>query len=106
MGVEERALFERAVAQKPPYAARRFRGRGIVICAGGAKNFPCAWVAVKMLRYLGCTLPIELWHLGAREMTPAMRALTAPLGVRCSAWLGVMFQEVVRTARVRQAGGG
>ena len=26
--------------------------------------------------------------------------------VRCSAWLGVMFQEVVRTERVWQAGGG
>ena len=78
-----RRLLERAVAKNPAWPARRFRGRGIVICGGGAKYFPCAWVAVKMLRHLGCTLPIELWHLGAREMTPEMRALVAPLGVRC-----------------------
>ena len=62
-----RRLFERAVANKPAWPTRRFRGRGIVICGGGAKYFPCAWVTLKMLRHLGCTLPIELWYLGARR---------------------------------------
>ena len=95
-----RRLLERAVASKPAWPARRFRGRGIVICGGGTKYFPCAWVAVKMLRHLGCTLPIELWHLGAREMTPEMRALLAPLGVRC-----VDALEVRKTHPVRRLGG-
>jgi len=41
-----------------------YRGRGIVICGGGAKYFPAAWVCIHMLRHLHCTLPIQLWHLG------------------------------------------
>lgn len=62
---------------------RTLRGRGIVICAGGMKYFTCAWVAVRMLRRLGCRLPVELWHLGPEEMTPEMRRLADVLGVRC-----------------------
>ena len=95
-----RRLLEKAVAKKPAWPTRRFRGRGIVICGGGAKYFPCAWVAVKMLRHVGCTLPIELWHLGAREMTPEMRALVAPLGVRC-----VDALEVRKKHPIRRMGG-
>ncbi len=76
-----RELLERAVAARHSYPKKRFAGRGIVICGGGAKYFPCAWVTVKLLRHHGCTLPIELWYLGANEMTAAMRALLTPLGV-------------------------
>jgi len=36
-----------------------------------------------MLRRLGCALPIQLWHLGAKEMDGRMQALVAPLGVEC-----------------------
>lgn len=62
--------------------AERFSGRGIVICAGGARMFTCAWVAINVLRrLLGCTLPIQVWHLGAREMGPPMRALLEERGV-------------------------
>jgi hypothetical protein len=65
-----------AVAAGEPYPAERFAGRGIVICAGGARFFTCAWVAIGILRrHLGCTLPIEVWYLGAEEMSPAMRSL-------------------------------
>jgi ADP-heptose:LPS heptosyltransferase len=71
--------FQRAI---PPYPAR-FAGRGIVICGGGARYFTNAWVCVNMLRYLGCELPIQLWHLGARELDGRMAALMAPLGVSC-----------------------
>jgi hypothetical protein len=60
-----------------------FSGRGIVIPGGGAKYFTCAWVCIRMLRQLGCALPIELWHLGPAEMTAEMRRLVEPLGVRC-----------------------
>jgi hypothetical protein len=66
----------------PPFPDR-YHGRGIVICAGGAKYFPNAWVCINMLRHQGCTLPIQLWHLGPREMTPEMQALVAPLKVEC-----------------------
>jgi hypothetical protein len=60
----------------------KFVGRGIVIPGGGTRYFTCAWVNIHMLRRLGCTLPIELWHLGPKEMTPQMRKLVEPLGVR------------------------
>ena len=65
------------------YPKGEHQGRGIVICAGGPKYFTCAWVCVKMLRRLGCTLPVEFWHLGKAEMTPEMEALVAPLEVTC-----------------------
>jgi ADP-heptose:LPS heptosyltransferase len=66
----------------PPYP-QSFQGRGIVICGGGLKYFTCAWVCIHMLRRLGCDLPIELWHLGAGEMSLEMAALVRPLGVEC-----------------------
>lgn len=92
-----RALLEAAVKVRRRYPAKRFAGRGIVICGGGAKYFPCLWVCVKMLRHLGCELPIEVWHLGPHEMTPAMRALLAPLGVRCVDGHEVRREHPVRT---------
>jgi len=91
-----RRALEAMVKAPPRYPARRFRGRGIVICGGGAKYFPCAWVAVKMLRHLGCTLPIELWHLGPREMTAEMQAMVEPLGVRCIDGLEMRKRHPVR----------
>lgn len=54
------------------------RPRGIVIPAGGARMFTCAWVAVRMLRdVLRSDLPIQIWHIGPGEMSPAMIALMA-----------------------------
>jgi hypothetical protein len=53
------------------------------MCAGGARYFTNAWVAIRLLRQHGCRLPIEVWHLGLQEMTAEMRALLEPLGVRC-----------------------
>jgi hypothetical protein len=60
-----------------------FSGRGIVICGGGMGYFTNAWVAVRQLRRLGCTLPVQNWHLGPREMDDTMRELMASLGVTC-----------------------
>lgn len=59
-----------------------FIGRGVVIPGGGA-YFPCAWVCIRMLRELGCSMPIELWYLGCEELGNDMRHLVEPLGVRC-----------------------
>jgi len=36
-----------------------------------------------MLRSVGCTLAIELWHRGPREMTDEMKALVEPYDVVC-----------------------
>lgn len=72
-------------------------GSGIVICGGGAKYFTCAYVCVRMLREVGCTLPVELWHLGPAEMDSEMRDLIAPLGVTCVDALQVRDRHPVRT---------
>jgi len=66
----------------PPYP-NHFEGRGIVICGGGVGFFTCAWICIRQLRRLGCTLPIQLWHLGQRELNERMTALVVPLGVEC-----------------------
>ena len=81
-----RAALDQFVRTIPAYP-RRFRGRGIVVCGGGRKYFPCAWVCINLLRRWGCSLPIQLWHLGSAEADAAMRALLRPLGVECvDAW--------------------
>lgn len=64
-----------------PPCPRRYCGRGVVI-AGGGRYFPAAYVTVRVLRHVGCALPIELWHL-AGEVNAAMRRSLRPFGVRC-----------------------
>lgn len=65
-----------------PYPHGRFANRGIVMCAGGARMFACAWVALSVLRRtLGCRLPIEVWHLGEQELGVAEATLLAELDV-------------------------
>lgn len=78
---DHRRLLDERLAREV-VAPAHWSGRGIVIPAGGPKYFPCAWVSIRLLRELGCTLPIELWHLGPGELGPAERALVEPWGVR------------------------
>lgn len=98
--LRHRALLEAVAAVQYVYPAERFRGRGIVICGGGQKYFPSVYVLVRVLRELGCELPIEVWHLGAREMSAAMRMLLAPHGVEC-----VDAQEARRIHPARRLAG-
>ena len=88
-----------AIETLPQYPGG-FRGRGIVICAGGIKYFTCAWVCINMIRHLGCTLPIELWFQGPEEMDQRMVQLLQPLGVRC-----VDAKEVEKRFPRRSSGG-
>lgn len=71
-----------AAAMCPEEPPEALEGRGIVIPAGGPIYLTCAWVCVRMLRYVGCTLPVEIWHLGPEEMPEKVRWLLEPLGVR------------------------
>lgn len=67
------ALRARALRPRP---ATDQGGRGIVTCAGGARLFISAYVLVRVLREtLACPLPIQLWHFGGEELSPAMRRL-------------------------------
>src|SRR5262249_9009668 len=69
--------------QTAHFPAEPWQGRGIIICAGGVRYFTNAWICVQMLRKLECTLPIELWHIGPKELDKQMRSLIEPLGVVC-----------------------
>lgn len=86
--------FNQAAASLPPYPGK-FEGRGIVIAGGGVKYFPSAWVCIHMLREHGCSLPIQLWHLGPEEMTEQMCQLVQPVGVECVDALQVMRERPV-----------
>jgi hypothetical protein len=86
-----------ANAPRPPTG---YRGRGIVVCGGGARCFVNAWVCLNALRRLGCRLPIQVWHLGRREMDRAMERLLAPLQVEC-----VDASRIQRHDPVRRIGG-
>ena len=72
-----------------------YAGRGIVICGGGEKYFTCAWVCINMLRRMGCRLPVQLWHLGPKEMDGKAAAL-AGLGVECVDALEVRKEHPAR----------
>lgn len=54
------------------YPEGRFSGRGIVMCGGGQKYFPSMFVNLRMLRLIGCTLPIEVYYIGVKEMDSKM----------------------------------
>src|SRR4029079_8233298 len=85
----------------PPYPADRFDGRGIVICAGGPRYFVCAWVLISMLRQVHRSdLPIQVWHLGQREMSEEMRVLLENMQVEV-----VDAETVIGRHPARVAGG-
>jgi ADP-heptose:LPS heptosyltransferase len=98
--VNARPTADRFVSELAPCPVGRFRGRGIVICGGGQKYLPCAWVCIHMLRHLGCALPIELWQLRATEGNARVAAALAQLGVRC-----INAAEVRRQHPARYLGG-
>ena len=74
----------------------RWRGRGIVIVAGGARYFTNAWVCLSMLRRWHCRLPVELWHLGPHEMDGRMKELVARFDVTCVDGLAVRERHPAR----------
>lgn len=72
------------MAAIPEYPAERYRGRGIVMAAGGDRFFASLYITVRALRRVGCTLPIQVWYLGRDDEMPAKRQkLLAPYGVEC-----------------------
>lgn len=95
-----RRMADEFVARIPECPLGGYRGRGIVMCGGGTRYFTCAYVNIRILRWLGCDLPVELWHLDEGEMNDAMRELVEPLGGTC-----VNASEVRRHHPVRRLGG-
>ncbi len=80
-----RALLESDGHHCPPYPESGTGGRGIVICAGGARYTANAFVSLRFLRKVS-SLPVELFHAGPEEMPESTRLRLesdfAPLTVR------------------------
>lgn len=75
-----RLLIDDKIDQTPP-CNDVDTGRGIVILGGG-KYFASAYITIRVLRKVGCTLPIQLWHLSG-EITDFERSLFAPWDCTC-----------------------
>jgi hypothetical protein len=86
-----RILLDRAANKDWRYPGDG-QGRGIVSCVSAKPGhssgkhllhgyLPGAWVLVKELRRLGCTLPITFCHLGPIEWDPTLTELVKPFGV-------------------------
>ena len=95
-----RAAADEFLRTIPDYPADRYNGRGIVICGGGERYLPGAWVLIHMLRRLGCSMPIELWLLRSSEITLRLRKRLQEMDVRC-----VNAAEVRQRHPVRHLGG-
>lgn len=66
-----------------PFAGNRGSGDGIVI-AGGGKYFASTYCNIRLIRHLGCNLPIELWYLGSKnEMPEKWQKIVEPYNVTC-----------------------
>jgi hypothetical protein len=74
-----RMLADALASFAPP--ADPGRGRGIVVCGGG-RYFASAYVTLRVLRHVGCTLPVQVWHLPG-EITDEQRAVLAAHGAEC-----------------------
>ena len=93
--------IERRRTSPAEYPDGRFEGRGIVICAGGERYFMCAWVLVSILQNVHRTpLPIQVWHLGRREMSEEMRLLLFERGIE------VVDAEIVAARHPARLAGG
>lgn len=69
------------LAQLPPCPDKP-PGRGIVTCAGGDVYQANAYVMFRLLRQLGCELPIECWYDGRTERDPVWERIAGAWGVR------------------------
>ena len=75
-----RIAMRQATDSCAPFPTDRFAGRGIVIPAGG--NYFCAgFVTASILRYIGCTLPIEIWGLPSEPLEPWQATAIDGMGI-------------------------
>jgi hypothetical protein len=58
-----------------------FINKPAIVIPTGGKYTVNAYLNIKMLRHLGCTLPIECWYLGRAERHEKLFMLLADLGV-------------------------
>jgi alpha 1,2-mannosyltransferase len=88
----------------PPLPAT-LAGRGIVTSCGADRPSYLlnAYVQFRLIRYLGCDLPIECWYAGAAEKSERFAELVKPLGVTCrdAVAAGYIGHPLVKAVRFR-----
>lgn len=95
------ALAALLAAHRPPPFPTPTADRGIVIAAGGEPYLVNAYVLVRLLRELGCRLPVEIWHNGPAEKIPWLADAFSPLGV---AWVDATARGFLPAKAVRGFG--
>lgn len=77
-------MTARLAIERQAKVARRVRykgeGRGIATMVRGLDFVASAWVMIRLLRRLGCALPVELWVMEDRAGLPWMEEAFGPLG--------------------------
>ena len=105
------SLLDELIETTPDYPEGKWSGRGIVISVNAKPGwssgkllqhgyFPGAWVTVKELRRLGCTLPIAFTHMGLLEWDANLTRIMEPLGVQV-----IDLEECEKTDPMRVMGG-
>jgi len=74
-----RKFRDRISDLRPPHGA--FDGAGVVIAGGGNVYFSSAVVVARLLRALGCYLPVELWVAKGEAVPAAMVAQLSQEGI-------------------------
>lgn len=59
-----------------------FDGTGIVMAAGGPRYLRMAFVTISLIRQNGWHIPIDVWHLGPKELGNDLRRRFAHLDIR------------------------
>ena len=75
---EFRKLFDEEAGKDFPIP--QFNGKGIVTTAGGHCFICMAYASFKLLRHLGCTLPIEWFYIDDKEMPARYRKYIEDIG--------------------------
>jgi len=99
--LDEENAFEmiESAARNIPKMVNNFNGEGIIICAGGEKYLTNAYINIRNLRDLGVDWPIQIWHLGEKEIIGNFRNLVEHLDVQFIDALKLMKIFPLRNAR-------
>jgi alpha 1,2-mannosyltransferase len=90
-----REQHEQLVAKLPEYPRGQFKGRGVVMLAGG-KYSEYGATSLGMLREVGSKLPIEIWVKDQTEEIPGWCAELAKEGIACRRLADYMDMGVLK----------
>jgi len=88
------------LAQRKRYPVPLFEGTGIVMAAGGRNYLRMAFISISLMRQNGWDIPIEIWHMGPKELPHDLRRRFTHLDVRF-----VDAHQVRKEHPVRKLGG-